>query len=352
MFSFAYPEILYLLLLVPLYVGLYAWSRYVHKRNLRKFGRLTSLLPLMPGMSPYKPPLKICVQMVALSLLILACARPWGGVKNQKTTKEGIEVVIAVDASNSMLASATADPNGSSRMRTAKFTLEKLINRLDNDRVGLIIYANNAYTLIPVTNDYVSAKMFLNSIDPSQIKDQGTNITSAINLAVNSFSDNKESGKALILLTDAEELENKEEVMRAASAAARKGIQVDVVGVGSPTAVTIPEGDGVMMDYETGQPVRTALNEDLAAEIAKAAKGIYVNAGNNDALGELDRQLDTLKKAALEGSTYSQHDELFYIFAAIALALMCADIFLLERKIGWLSKISFFRKEDKTQTES
>lgn len=347
MFSFAYPKILYLLLLIPVYVGLYLWTRYCHKRNLKRFGRLSSLLPLMPEMSQYKAPLKICVQMAALALLIIAFARPWGGIRNQKTTKEGIEVVIAVDASNSMLASATADDNGTSRMRTAKFTLEKLITRLDNDRVGLIVYANNAYTLIPVTNDYVSARMFLNSIDPSQIEDQGTNMAAAINLAVNSFSDNKEVGKALILLTDAEELENKEEVMKAASGAARKGIQVDVVGVGSPSPVTIPEGDGVMIDYETGSPVRTALNEDLAADIAKAAKGIYVNAANKDALGELSRQLDSLKKAAMEGSTYSQHDELFAIFLAFAIVLMCADIFLLERKIGWLDKITFFRRDEK-----
>lgn len=346
MFSFAYTKVLYLLLLVPLYIGLYILARYSRRKKLKRFGKLVSLMPLMPEVSDYKAPLKICVQMAALSLLIIAMARPWGGIKNQKTTKEGIEVIIAVDASNSMLASVSSEDNGTSRMRTAKFTLEKLINRLDNDRVGLIVYANSAYTLIPVTNDYVSAKMFLNSIDPAQIKDQGTNITAAIDMAMNSFSDNKNIGKALILITDAEELEDKEGVMKAASEAGRKGIQVDVVGVGSSTAVTVPEGNGgVMIDPETGSPVRTALNEDLAAEIAKNAKGIYVNASNRDALSELDRQLDTLKKASLEASVYSQHDELFWIFALLSLALAVADIFLLERKISWLDKITFFKKE-------
>ncbi len=346
MFSFAYPKVLYLLLLVPLYIGLYILARYGRRKNLKRFGRLASLRPLMPEVSDYKAPLKICVQMAALCLLIIAMARPWGGIKNQKISKEGIEVIIAVDASNSMLASATEQDGGTSRMRTAKFTLEKLINRLDNDRVGLIVYANNAYTLIPVTNDYVSAKMFLNSIDPTQIKDQGTNMTAAIDMAMNSFSDNKNIGKALILITDAEELEDKESVMHAASEAGRKGIQVDVVGVGSSAPVTVPEaGGGLMIDPETGQPVRTALNEDLAAEIAKNAKGIYVNASNRDALSELGRQLDTLKKASLEASVYSQHDELFWIFAMFALALMVADVFLLERKIAWLDKITFFKKE-------
>jgi len=169
-------------------------------------------------------------------------------------------------------------------------------------------------------------------------------MTEAIGLAVNSFSDNKNIGKALILITDAEELEDKEAVMQAAASAAKKGIQVDVVGVGSSTPVTIPTNDGPMIDYEAGQPVRTALNEDLAAEIAKAAKGIYVNTSNRDALGELERQLGTLKKAAMESSVYSQHDELFPIFVWLAIALIMIDFFLLERRIGWLDKIKFFKR--------
>lgn len=213
MFSFAYPELLLLLLLVPLFVTLYAWARYARRRNLRKFGRIKVIGSLMPEVSPYKPPLKLSLEMFALAFIILALARPWGGVKDEKTVKEGIEVVIAVDASNSMLASASDSPDGPDRMRTAKLILEKLINRLDNDRVGLIVYAGQAYTLIPVTNDYVSAKMFLNSIDPTQIAEQGTNMTSAIEMAANSFSDNKNIGKAIILITDAEELEDQQSVM-------------------------------------------------------------------------------------------------------------------------------------------
>lgn len=347
MFSFAYPHWLLLLLLVPLFVLLYAWGRYARSRSLRKFGRKDSLAPLMPEVSPYKPPVKITLEMIALSMIVIAFARPWGGVKDEKTVKEGIEVIIAVDASNSMLASSTADENGPDRMRTAKLVLEKLINRLDNDRVGLIVYAGRSYTLIPVTNDYVSAKMFLNSIDPSQIADQGTNISSAIDMAMSSFSDNRNIGKALILITDAEELDDKDGVMKLASDAAGKDVQVDVVGVGSSSPVTIPYQGGVMIDDETGETVRTALNEDLAAEIAKKGKGIYVNASNRDALSELERQLDTVKKSAMESSVFSSHDELFPLFAWIALAALVLNIFLLERKISWLDRITFFKKEDK-----
>lgn len=347
MFSFAYPGLLLLLLLVPAFVLLYVWARYARKVKLRRFGKPEVLKSLMPEVSAYKPPLKITLAMLALTFIILAAARPWGGIKDEKTTKEGIEVVIAVDASNSMLASASDDPNGPERMRTAKLILEKLINRLDNDRVGLIVYAGQAYTLIPVTNDYVSAKMFLNSIDPSQIAQQGTNISAALDMATSSFSDNKNVGKAIILITDAEELENPESVDAAVRAAVKKGIQVDVVGVGSSSPVTIPENGSVMIDEQTGQPVQTALNEKLANDIAANGKGIYVNASSRDALNDLDKQLSTLKKAALQSNVYSQHDELFYIFAWLALACLVIDIFLLDRKISWLDKIVFFKKEEK-----
>lgn len=348
MFSFAYPGLLLLLLLVPFFVLLYAWSRYMRKRNLRKFGNPAVLAPIMPEVSPYKPPIKITLSMLALTLIVIAIARPWGGVKDEKTVKEGIEVIIAVDASNSMLASASSDEKGIDRMRTAKLILEKLINRLDNDRVGLIVYAGDAYTLIPVTSDYVSAKLFLNSIDPSQISNQGTNITSAIDLATRSFSEDKKIGKAIILITDAEDLEDEKSVMDAAKNAARNGIQLDVVGLGSTTPMPIPvKNSGFLINPETGEQVLTALNEDLATDIAKAGKGIYVNASNNDALNELDKQLDTVKKTALESSFSAIHDELFPGFIWVALALIVLDIFILERKIRWLDKITFFKKEEK-----
>lgn len=346
MFSFAYPGFLYFLLLIPFFIGLYALSRYARYRKLKKFGNIDVLDPLMPDVSPYKPPFKLFLEMTALALIIIAFARPWGGVRDQKTTKEGIEVIIAMDASNSMLASSTADENGPERMRSAKLVLEKLINRLDNDRVGLIIYAADAYTLIPVTNDYVSAKMFLNSIDPSQIDNQGTNIAAAIDLATASFSDSKDIGKALILITDAEELEAPEAVINAVANAEKNGVQIDVVGLGSSTPVPIRLKSGTfIINPHTGEPVMTALNEDLAAEIAKAGKGIYVNASNKDALNELAKQLDSVKKASLESSFSAVHDELFYIFVWFALAILVFDIFVLDRKIGWLDKITFFNKE-------
>ncbi len=344
MLSFAYPWVLWLLLSVPVIIALYFWARHTRSRKLRKFGNPEVVAHLMPEASIYKPPLKVTLLTVALTLAIIALARPWGGVKDEKTTKEGIEVVIAVDASNSMDASSTANPDGPSRMRTAKLMLEKLVNRLDNDRVGLIMYAGDSYTLIPVTSDYVSVKMFLNSIDPSQIKNQGTDMASAIDMATNSFSDDKKVGKALVLITDAEDLENQEGVMNAARGAASKGVQIDVIGVGTSTPVPIKTRNGYFTD-ENGETVRTALNEDLATEIASAGKGIYVNASNSNALSELEKQLDTVKKSKLETSLSAVHDEIYALFLWPALILLVLDIFILDRKIGWLDKISFFKKE-------
>lgn len=347
MFSFAYKYLLLLLLLVPVLVTLYFWARYARKRKLYKFGHSAAVRTLMPQASPYKPPLKMTVAMLALTALILGAARPWGGLQDEKSVKEGIEVIIAVDASNSMLAPASAEGEGVSRMRQGKLMLEKLINRLDNDRVGLIVFAGNAYTLIPVTSDYVSAKMFLNSIDPSQISNQGTNIGAAIDLAERSFSENKKVGKALVVITDAEELDDEDGVMKAAENCGKRGIQLDVIGVGSSAAVKVPTGrDEYLIDPTTGAPVQTALNEDLAAKIAGSGKGIYVNAANNDALNELSKQLDTVKKTALETSFSALHVELFPIFLWIAFALIIINVVIMERKNSWLAKITFFKKED------
>ena len=346
MFTFAYPGLLFLLLLVPGFFLLYLLSRLARKRKLKLFGKISSLRPLMPQTSKYKAPLKMVLMLLVLTCVIIALARPWGGIRNQDSTKQGIEVVIAVDASNSMLASSTGNETDVDRMRAAKLQMEKLINRLSNDRVGLIAYAGDAYTLIPVTNDYVSAKTFLNSINPEEIPHQGTNITAAIASATRSFSPNKDIGKAIILITDAEELENKDEVMEAVKHAAKQGIQVDVLGVGSETPVTIPLGASKMMNPETGEPVQTKLDENLAIEIAKAGKGIYVNASNNDAIDELDKQLDKLKKAALESSFTATHDELYLIFAWIAFVALLFNLFIADSKNNWLDRFNFFKKEN------
>lgn len=302
------------------------------------------LSQLMPDVSKYMHSIKLVFQLIIVLLIIIVIARPWGGLKDQKTEKEGIEVVIAMDVSNSMLASSTGENDATSRMRTAKLMLEKLINQLDNDRVGLIVYAGQAYTLLPVTSDYVSAKMFLNSINTDMVPIQGTAIADAINTALNTYSDKKEIGKSLIIITDAEDLEG--DAIEAAKEAAKAGIQVNVIGVGSSKGTLIPIGNGEYLRDDNGTIVTTALNEQLGVDIANVGNGIYVNASNSDALSELMKQIGKIKKTSLQASTYTIHHELFPIFAWIALILLVTDLFILERKISWLSKFTFFKKEE------
>ena len=324
MLIFAYPEVFCLLILLPIIVGLYLLARYKRRKNLEKFGNPNILASLMPEVSKYKAPIKLVFQLLIVALLI---------------------VVIAMDVINSMLASSTGENNGTSRLRTAKLMLERLINQLDNDRVGLIVYAGQAYSLLPVTSDFVSAKTFLNSINTDMVSIQGTAIADAIYTAINSFTDKKEIGKSLIIITDAEDLEG--DAIEAAQEAAKAGIQINVIGVGSNKGTLIPLSNGEYLRDENGEIVTTILNEQLGLDIAKAGNGIYVNANNSDALSELLKQLGKIKKTKLQASIYTIHDELFPIFAWILLVLLVADIFILERKISWLSKITFFKKEDK-----
>jgi len=342
MFKFAYPYLLFLLLTVPLVGAFYLMARYARRRNLKRFGKPEILQPLMPEVSKYKPQIKIALQLLALAAIIIAICRPWGAMRGRTENREGIEIAIAMDVSNSMLASVSSDDGGVSRLRTAKMVLEKLLNKLDNDRVGLVVYAGGAYTLLPVTSDYISAKMFLNSINTDIVPVQGTAIADAIHQSMNLFSSKKGVGKAIILITDAEDLEG--DALEAVKEAAKSGVTVNVIGVGSEQGARIPVAGGYFMDDE-GNVVNTKLNEALATQMAEAGKGIYVNASDSDAIPELMKQLGGIKKTAWSANVYAVHDELFPLFVWIALLLLVVDLFMLERKIGWLSKITFFKKE-------
>jgi len=346
MLTFAYPLLLLILLLLPVVWLLYYAARRSRKSRLKKFGRPQVLAPLMPDVSPYKPAISIGLRLTALGALIIALARPWGGLVEQTANREGIEVVALVDVSNSMMASATDNEQGSPRMEAAKLMLERLVDGMANDRIGLAIFAQDAYQLIPVSSDYASVKSFLSIIDPGQVGDQGTNMTRAIDIAIGSFTPNDNIGKAIVLITDAEELDDAEEVMAIVKEAKRKNIQINVVGVGStkPTVINTPEG--VFTD-DNGDVVYTKLNETLGKEIAKAGGGVYVNATSANALPTLQKQLKEVKHSALASNHLALHDELFVYFAALALLALVIDAFMVNRKNSLLRKVAFFNKEDK-----
>ena len=341
MFDFAHPYLLFILLALPVVWFLYWLSQHARRRKIRRFGRPDVLAHLMPDASRYKPALKITLQLIALGAIVFVLARPRYGEKEKVETRAGIEVMIAFDVSRSMLASSTNDPQATSRLRRAKLLLEKLVDKLQNDKVGLVMFAGDAKTKLPLTTDFYSAKLILNDLDPSMMAYQGTSIGEAIELSMNSFTDDKDVHRAIILITDAEDHEG--DAIKAAEVAAERNIQVDVVGVGTSSGARIPINGGYLKDSE-GNEVVTRVDEKSAQMIAQAGKGIYVNGASNDALDKLADTLDKLGKSEFENVSYTVAAEQFPLFAWIAIIFLIIDIFVIERKIGWLKGVNFFTR--------
>ena len=347
MFSFGNPEYLYMLLLLPVIVALYWFARRARTKNLNKFGSKIVMEEMMPDVSKYKPWIKLSLELIVLALVIVILARPRAGAKTEITKARGIEVMLCVDVSNSMLASSTDDPNGVSRMQRTKLVMDRVIDRLKDDKVGLIVFAGNAYTQMPITTDGVSAKMFLNEINTNMVPTQGTAIGAAIKLAMNSFTGNTKSQKAVIVITDGENHED--DAVAMAQDAHKKGVQVNVVGVGTVKGSQIPIGGGQLMKDDSGNVVTTRLNEKMAQDIAAAGGGIYVSGNATDAVSTLDKQLEKLAKTDFESVVYSQHNEQFPVFAWLALIFIVIDLFIVESKNSWLRKYNFFSKDIKDE---
>lgn len=349
MFSFGNPEYLYLLLLLPVIVALYWLARRARSKNLKIFGQRIVADELMPDVSKYKPWIKLTLELVIVALIIVILARPRAGSKTEVTKVRGIEVMLCVDVSNSMLASSTDDLKGVSRMQRTKLVMERVIDKLRDDKIGLIVFAGNAYTQMPITTDGVSAKMFLNEISTNMVPTQGTAIGAAIKLAMNSFTDNDKSQKAIIVITDGENHED--DAVAMAKSAKEKGIQVNVVGVGTVKGSQIPIGGGQLMKDDNGNVVTTRLNEQMAQDIATAGGGVYVPGNASDAVSTLNDQLQKLAKSDLKSVVYSQHNEQFPVFAWLALLFVVINVFVDESKNSWLRKYNFFTKDNKNEKD-
>lgn len=340
MFRFAHPEFLWLLLVIPAIALFYIYTRIKRKQALKAYGNPELLASLMPDVSESKPRWKFIIELTALALLIFTIAGPQFGSKLETVKKQGVEIMVALDVSNSMLARDIA-PN---RLEKAKQMLSRLVDQLQNDKVGLIVFAGDAFTQLPITSDYVSAKMFLSSINPKMVSAQGTSIGAAINLAVRSFTPNESSDKAIIVITDGENHEGN--AVEAAQAAYEKGIKVDVIGIGQPQGAPVPDDSGNPNSFRKdrdGNVVVTKLNEEMAKEIAAAGHGIYVRADNtNSALKALTDEVKGMNKTELESRVYSDYDDRFQSVAWVVLVLLLLDIFILDRKNSILRKIKLF----------
>ncbi len=339
MFRFANPYYLYLLILIPILIGLFIYGRMQQKKRLQTFGNPEILSLLMPNASKIRPQVKFYILMVVLALMIFALARPQFGSKLQTTKRQGVEAMIVLDVSNSMLAQ-DVQPN---RLERAKLILSKLIDQMADDKVGLIVFAGDAYIQLPITADAVSAKMFLSSIKTNLVPRQGTAIGTAIDLALRSFgAAETEAGRTIVVITDGENHED--DAIGAAKLAQEQGVTVNVVGMGTPNGTPIPVGGTMSFRKDrNGNVVVTKLNEEMCREIAAAGAGIYVRADNvNVATKALSEQIDKMQKGDLETKSYAEYDEKFYIFAWIALFLVLVEYFVFNRQNKRLNKINWF----------
>ena len=338
MFRFGEPTYLYLLLLLPFLAAFYLYSNYKRRKNIRRFGDPTLLAQLMPDVSKYRPDVKFWIIFVAIGLFSVLLARPQFGSKLETGKRKGVEVIIALDISNSMLAQDVQP----SRLEKAKRLISRLVDELDNDKVGMIVFAGDAFTQLPITSDYISAKMFLESINPSLISKQGTAIGEAINLAARSFTPQEGVGRAIIVITDGENHEGG--AVEAAKAAAEKGIQVSVLGVGMPDGAPIPvEGTNDYRRDREGNVIVTRLNEAMCQEIAKEGKGIYVRVDNsNSAQRAINQEVNKMAKSDVESKVYTEFNEQFQAIAWVILLLLLAEILILDRKNPLFKNIHLF----------
>ena len=341
MFRFANIELLWLLVTIPFFVAAYiAYTRH-KRRQLEAFGDAELMESLMPNASRVRPTVKFAIVMVALTLLIFAAARPQFGQSERTEKRQGIEAIVALDISNSMLAEDVA-PN---RLDRAKQMLSKLMDNMSNDKVGLVVFAGDAFVQLPITCDYVSAKMFLNSIKPELIKTQGTAIGQALSTSIRCFGEQSDASRAIILITDGENHED--DAVAVAKRAKEEGIQVLVVGIGKPEGSPIPlPGTNSFRKDRNGNVVVSKLNEEMCREIAQAGGGIYVRCDNsNTATKAIQKELDKLATQEIETQVFTDYNEQFQSFALIALLLLVIDFFIFNRKNKSITRLNIFGEE-------
>ena len=338
MLRFEDPIYLWMLLIIPILVlvRFIVWQK--RKRNLRKFGDSSLLKEMMPDVSKYRPMIKFCLLLSAITILIFMIARPQVGSKISHEKREGIEVLIALDISNSMLAQDVIP----SRLEKSKLLIEDLVDHFTNDKVGLVVFAGDAFVQLPITNDYVSAKMFLQNINPSLITTQGTDLARAISLSQSCFTQREHIGRAIIVITDGEDHEGG--ALEAAREAYKKGINVFILGVGTSKGAPIPNGNGGYLKDNSGQTVLSALNEQMCQQVAKAGNGVYIHVDNtSDAQEKLNKELSKLQSGISDTVVYSEYNEQFQIFGIILLLLLIVETILLESRNPLFKQINLFR---------
>ena len=339
-FRFAHPEYFYLMLVIPAFVVLFILSRLSRLRSLRLFGDRALIAQLMPSASANRPFIKFTIWMLALAFIIGALAQPQFGSKLVTSKRKGVELIIALDVSNSMMAE-DIKPN---RLERAKRAIAKLTERLRNDKIGLIVFAGQAYVQLPITTDYVSAKLFLDAINTGIVPVQGTAIGAAIQMAMKSFTPEFTGSKAVIVITDGENHED--DAVGAAKEALEKKIIVHTIGMGLPQGAPIPIGGPGSRDFLKDKQNNigvTKLDENMLTQIATAGGGTYIRANNAEVgLNNLFNEIEKMEKSELNSRDYSEYNDQFPLFLLLAFILILIDFMILDRKNKWLRNFRLF----------
>ena len=346
MFQLENKIYLYALALIPLFIIIYWIMTRWRKKALLSFGELAVIQQLYPDVSKSKRIWKFILYLFAFTFLIIGIVNPQVGTRLEEVKRKGADLMICLDVSNSMKAEDLA-PN---RLEKAKQSISKLIDKLDGDRLGVIVFGGEAYVQLPITTDYSAAKMFLESINTDMIPTQGTAIGKAIDMAMESFGKDEGKNKAIVIITDGENHED--DAIKAAEDAAEKGITIHTIGMGSAEGAPIPlyKGnvrEGFRKDKE-GNTIVTKLDEKMLQEISAAGNGIYVRASNSDTgLNNVLEALDKLEKKQFDSKMYSDYEDRFQWFIAVAFLLLLIETFLTERKSKIYQRLNLFGNEKK-----
>ena len=339
MFRFAHPQYLWLLLAVPAMILLYALAAHRRHKQLARFGNPETLAELMPDVSKGRNTFKFTLFAAAVALTVLAAARPQLGSKLRETKSRGVEMMLAVDVSNSMLAEDFA-PN---RLERTKYAINKLLDELkQQERIGLIVFAGEPKVQLPITSDYRMAKAFAKRISPDLVEEQGTAIGKALSLATMSFSSESERSRAVILITDGENHED--DAVAAARRAAEQGVRIYTIGIGTPEGAPIEIGGEFVKD-DDGTMVVSKLNEEMLEEIARITDGAYIRSTNQSmGLDEIVDSIERMEKSELDVLRFEEYNERYQYLLAVALLLLAGEFFVLSRRNPLLRRFNIFRQ--------
>lgn len=341
MFRLAHPEYIYLLLLIPVYIICF-WLMKRWKRNaLKRFGDSSIIRKLFPDVSITRPTVKFIFLILAFAFLVAAVCGPLIGSKLEEVKRKGADIIIALDVSNSM----RAEDIRPSRLERSKQAISRLIDKLQGDRIGLVVFAGDAYMQLPITTDYGAAKLFLSTIEPDIVPRQGTAIGAAIDMATSAFSDSSRKHSAVVIITDGENHED--DAIDAAKKAAEQGVKIYTIGMGSPEGAPIPiYNNGARVGFKqdnSGQAVVTKLDATALQEIAEAGKGKFVRASNSDdGLDIILKEINALDKKEFQAKMFTDYENQFQYFLGASLMFFILEFMLGEKKSKWFSKMNLF----------